>query len=152
MKRQWKVVGAFIKIKLPNGRNSYGRILENANYAFYDLITENDNVNLEQIANQKILFIVAVYDDAITSGRWIKIGKLPLEPDLQLLPPKFIQDKLNPDSFELYNPNTGNTKSVIRQDCIGLERAAVWEPNQVEDRIIDYLNSKPNIWVERMKA
>jgi len=109
-------------------------------------------VNLEQIANQKILFIVAVYDDAITSGRWIKIGKLPLEPDLQLLPPKFIQDKLNPDSFELYNPNTGNTKSVIRQDCIGLERAAVWEPNQVEDRIIDYLNSKPNIWVERMKA
>jgi len=151
MKRQKRVVGSFIKIKLPNGKYSYGRILEKANYAFYDFVTDDDNADLEQIGKQKVLFIVAVYDDAVTSGRWIIIGKLPLEPDLQMLPLKFIQDKLNPDNFELYDPNTGKTKKAYRQDCNGLERAAVWEPDHVEDRIVDYFNNQPNIWVERMK-
>ncbi len=152
MKRQRRVVGAFLKIKLPNGQHCYGRILDKANYAFYDFFTENDNADLEQIAKKKVLFIVAVYDDAVTSGRWLKIGKSPLEPDLQVLPLKFIQDKLNPDNFELYDPNKGTAKKASRQDCINLERAAVWEPDHVEDRIVDYLNNKYNIWVERMKA
>jgi hypothetical protein len=143
MERQRRVVGAFLKIILPDGKYCYGRILEKANYAFYDMITEDGDVDLMQITKHKILFIIAVYNDAVTSGRWIKIGKLPLEPELQILPLKFIQDKLNPEHFEFYDPNTGSIKTATRQDCMGLERAAVWEPYHVEERIVNYLMMNP---------
>jgi hypothetical protein len=151
MKRQKITVGSIIRFSLPCGKFGYGRILNNANYAFYDLITSEEEDNVVKIAECKILFIVAVYNDAINSGRWLKIGKIDLENDLLNLPLKFIQDTLNPSVFELYNPNTGEIRRAALQDCIGLERAAVWETFHVEERICDHYDDKTNKWVEKMK-
>ena len=153
MKRQKRTVGAFVKIDLENGFYSIARILENANYAFYDILLPKDekDYDLNDISKKPILFILAVYDHAITKGRWSKKGKLPLEENLQILPNKFIQDEFNLAKFELYNSDTGEISPASRIECLGLECAAVWEPEHVESRIQDYYNGEPNVWVEQLK-
>jgi hypothetical protein len=148
MKRQQRTVGAFVAIKLPNGKYGYGRILDKAAFAFYDLITNDIITDIAQIRDRPILFIVAAYDDIITKGRWLKIGKSPLENHLMILPMKYIQDPINQSEFRLYDPNTGLMASTTEDKCIGMEEAAVWEAFEVEQRILDQLEGKPNVWVK----
>ena len=64
---------------------------------------------------------------------------------------KFIQDSLNPSKFESYNPNTGEITPSTKEECIGLERAAVWEAEHVESRITDFFNSRENVWVKQLE-
>lgn len=151
MVKQKRTVGAFVKIHLPDNRWAYARILEHASYAIYDLITTEPIEDVNKIAGKDILFYVSVYKDAITAGRWRKIGTLPLEDILTRLPSKFIQDPIDPNVFRLYDPNTGTMTSARKEDCIGLECAAVWEPEHVEERILDHYANRPNIWLEKMK-
>lgn len=143
--------GAFIEILLSNGKYSYGRILEKAGYAFYDIYSDNKVVDLNFIKNRKILFIVAVYNHAITKNRWKIIGVSELEPILRKLPLEFIQDHFDYNHFEIYDPNTGVMRPAKKIDCIGLERAAVWEPEHVESRIIDNFEGRLNKWVESLR-
>ncbi|MBK8909903.1 MAG: immunity 26/phosphotriesterase HocA family protein [Chlorobi bacterium] len=149
MKRQRITLGSIIKIDLGDGYHSYGRILRNAGYGFYDIRTKEEISDMEEIVDKAILFIVAVYDDAITRGHWLKVGKMPLEPSLEVMPNKFIQDGLHPDQFSLYDPNTGAIYPSTREACRGLERAAVWEPEHVEERLRDHFAGRKNRLVEK---
>ncbi|MCR8561398.1 immunity 26/phosphotriesterase HocA family protein [Mucilaginibacter sp. BJC16-A38] len=144
-------VGAFFEIILSNGKYAYGRILEKANYAFYDIYSNTRISDIKEIQNKDILFIAAVYKYAITKDRWRKIGQLDLESKLRVLPLKFIEDQLYPGTFSLYDPNTGVISPTTKDKCLGLERAAVWEPTHIEDRIIDYYEGKPNKWVNQLE-
>ena len=144
-------IGAFIEIILSNGKYSYGRILDKASYAFYEVYSNEKISDVKEIQKKRILFINAVYKSAITNGRWKKIGELDLEPELKTLPLKFIEDQLFPGRFEVYNPNTGITSSTSKDKCIGLERAAVWEPEHIEERIIDHFEGRANKWFEQLK-
>jgi hypothetical protein len=151
MKRQQRTVGAFLKIDLEEAYHTYARILKKPSFAFYDIKTKDNIENLDVLENLSILFIIAVYDDAVTKGRWIKIGKRPLEPSLKKLPLKFMQDKMKPSNFSLYNPNNGEIVPATKEQCKDLERAAVWEPEHVEDRLRDHFAGRPNKWVESLK-
>ena len=151
MKKQKRTLGAIVKIDLENGFHIYGRILSEACFAFYDLKTNEEIKDLQTIISNPILFILSVYDSSVTKGRWLKIGTLPIEEDLLNLPDFFMQDQMKPDHFSIYNANTGEIRPALRSECIGLERAAVWEPEHIESRIRDYYDNKPNIWVEQMK-
>ena len=64
---------------------------------------------------------------------------------------QFIQDPINPEKFELYNPNTGEITSTTRDEAKGLERAAVWEAEHIESRLRDYYEGKENTWVNQLK-
>lgn len=96
------------------------------------------------IQNSKILFISAVYNHVITNNKWQIIGVKPLESSLSILPLQFIQDPIKPDQFSIYNPNSGSIYDANKSDCIGLERAAVWQPENVEARLIDYFEGRSN--------
>lgn len=151
MKRQKRSVGSIVKIDLKNGYNAYARVLDKANYAVYDFITKEDIIDIKAIISKPVLFIIAGYDEIITKCKWLEIGNIALEDNLKVLPMKFIQDKLNPTKFELYDPNTGLTKLTTKEECIWLERAAVWKAEHIEERIRDYIEGKPNFWFESMK-
>ena len=151
MARQRITPGAFLELEIERAYYTYARILENASYAFYDLRSQIKVADLELIASRPVLFIVAVYDSAVNSGRWIKVGKIPLEEHFKVLPNKFIQDGLDPNRYNLYNPNTGEITETSRDNCIGLERAAIWEPEHVESRIKDYYDGISNVWVEQLR-
>lgn len=147
--RQHRTVGGIVEISLEPEKKVYARILGEASFAFYDYVNIDESVDLADIITKPILFILAVYDDAVTKGRWKKIGKIPLEPALQVLPLKFIQDGLDESRFEIYD--NGNIRPASRDECIGLERAAVWEPEHVESRILDYYRGLPNKWEMQMR-
>ncbi len=149
-KRQKRTPGSIVKIDLGDGYHSYARILE-AGLAFYDIRTKEDITDMKRIIQKPILFITEVYNHAITKGRWPKVGKVPLEDTLKKVPLKFIQDPIKPEEISIYDPNTGNIRPATREECEGLERAAVWEPEHIEDRLRDHYAGVPNKWVESLK-
>lgn len=147
MSRQQRTIGGVLKIELGDGYHTYARILPDAAYAFYDSRTQKDITDLNDIANKPILFITGVYNDAVTSGRWKKLGSLPLEESLRVPPPAFIQDPIDPNVFRIYH--NGQIRPVDKEECLGLERASVWEPEDIEERIRNHYAGEPNIHLER---
>ena len=146
-KRQQRTIGSIVKIPIDSTYHTYARILGEASFAFYDARTKEDISDFSKIASSPILFIVAVFNHAVTRGRWVKVGKLPLESNLQRLPPKFIRDSIDPTQFSIYE--FGKIRPSTREECQGLERASVWEPEQIEERLRDHYAGRPNHSVER---
>jgi Immunity protein 26 len=147
MKKQRRIIGSIHKVVLKSGLHSYIRVLDKASIAAYDILTDQD-MDMEEIISKKVIFIIAVYNDVITSGKWQKIGYKPLEENLIVLPMKFVQDGLDKSLFSLYEPNTGEMTPARKEDCIGLERASVWDAHHVEDRISDYFEGKECKWMK----
>ena len=147
-RKQRRTVGAIVRIPLGDGWHSYGQILNEADFAFFDVRTRED-LDVEDIVNRSILFRVAVMNHAVTSGRWRKIGTAPVTDTLARPQPKFIQDALDPSQFQIYVG--GEIRSAARHECEGLERVAVWEPEHVEDRLRDHFAGRPNKWVESLR-
>lgn len=148
--KQKRILGAVLSINLDNGKIAYARVVKDASYAIYDLISDT-LLAIDEVVKHEILFIVAVYENVVTSGRWKIIGQMKLEDNLLKLPLKFIQDELDSTKLELYDPNTGDIRNAKRKECLGLERAAVWEAEHVEERIMDNYRGKTNVWVEQLK-
>ncbi len=149
MKRQRRTLGSFVKVPLDSEYHTYARILEDTCFAFYDYKTKNDEDNLVNILNSNILFIIPVYDSAVKNGRWKKIGTIALEEQLQGLPLFFMQDDLDPNKFSIYEK--GEIRPATKEECEGLECAAVWEAEHVEERLRDHYANRPNEWVESLK-
>lgn len=95
------------------------------------------------------MFIIAVFNHAVNDGRWEKLGTIPLQENLKKLPKKFIQDALNPHKFSIYD--NGKIISASREECMELDRAVVWEPELVEERVNDYYVGKENRWVKDLR-
>jgi len=87
-------------------------------------------------------------NDAVSSGRWPIIGNLPLESGLEIAPKFFKQDPIN-KAFSIYHRSQETPATLA--ECEKLERAAVWEPSHIEDRLRDYYSGVPNQWVESLK-
>ena len=152
MVRQRITEGAILEINIEGEYFVYAQILSKGlGYAFFDFKSSKKIIDFSTLLNCKVLFIITVYNDVVTKGIWLKVGKLPIRNDLILQPMKFIQDSLNSNKFELYNPNTGEITRATREQCKGLECAAVWEANHVVDRIRDYYLGVSNIWFEKTK-
>jgi Immunity protein 26 len=149
MKRQQITVGAILEININNEYYVYAQILKKASYVFFDYKSKTKLEKLETLLIVPIIFIVAIYNDVINKGLWLKIGKLEIRKDFENLPMKFIQDIQKLDSFELYNPNTGLITPTTKDKIIDLERAAVWEAYAIEERIKDYYNGIPSDWLKR---
>lgn len=152
MAKQRITEGSILEIHIESEFYVYAQILtKGLGYAFFDFKSKEKLIDFTILLESNVLFIIMVYNDIVSKGTWVKVGKLPIRKDLLDQPMKFIQDIHKPDSFELYNPNTGEITKATREQCEELECAAVWEANHVEDRIRDHYLGVPNIWVEQLK-
>lgn len=149
MKKQRWTIGSIIKIPLTLSHHAYGQLLDKNSVAIFNINTDID-LTLENILSADSLFIIAVYSNTITSGRWQKIFNADLREEFKILPLKFIQDSHNLDSYELYNPNNGEITKSDKRSCLGLECSAVWGAEHVESRIIDHFAGRQNIWVQQL--
>lgn len=147
MKRQKETIGSILEIDLKNGNYAYAQILKNG-FVFFDFLSKESLNEFSILENCKILFIIVVYKDIVTRGHWLKVGKLPIKKEFEVLPMKFVQDGIHKDRFELYDPNTGETISTNKDACKGLERSSIWDAHHVEDRIRDYYNGVPCKWLK----
>jgi len=83
-------------------------------------------------------------DSAVKKGRWVVIGHVGLSPELEVLPPKFIQDPIKKDQFSIYE--NGKTRPASREECFGLSRASGWSPEHVEERLNGHFAGRVNKW------
>ena len=140
-------VGDIVQINLENGLYCFGRVLNEPLMAFYDLKSE-PLPDVGEIVLSPVLFKILVMNYAVTSGRWIIVGNWPLDSELMIAPKFFNQDAINKE-FCIYHKDKETL--ATREECEGLERAAVWDPSHVEDRLRDYYAGIPNQWVESLK-
>ena len=73
--RQKEIIGAFVKIPIDENTHTYGRIIKNHTYAFYDFKTSVEVTNLEEIEKSKVLFKLMVHISAITKTHWKIIAR-----------------------------------------------------------------------------
>jgi hypothetical protein len=144
MKRQQITEGAFLEIPLLNGKFGYGRIIKHGYVAIYEIVSNTQVHDINYLSKLPVWFKVSVYGDVITQGYWHKIGKLPLEDSLRTLPFSYIQDRLHPNRFELYNPYTGEITKATQEECQGLAVCSVSDRNDVVLRILDRYYKRPN--------
>lgn len=148
MKRQQRSVGAVLAVPLGDGTTCFALTLPEADFAFFDARAKEATPPTGLLA-KPILFRVAVHKSAWVTGRWPKVSKVEVPRHLLAPQPKFIQDPLHPDRFEIYLG--GNIRPASRAECEGLERAAVWEPEHVEDRLRDHYAGVSNRWLESLR-
>jgi hypothetical protein len=147
-KKQRRVVGDVVRVDLEDGTHTYARVLPDATFAFYDKRDETE-LAISEILGLPVLFEVAVMDHAVKEGRWTVVGHAPLDGHFSKVRPRFIQDRVKPDSFSIYE--SGAIRPALRHECVGLEAAAVWEPAHVEDRLRDHYAGRTNKWVESLR-
>lgn len=149
-KTQKRVVGDVVRINLGDGFHSYARVLEEGLFAFYGCRVSEEELSIDRIIASPILFYAAVMDYAVKKGRWPVVGHAPLGDVLLNPPPRFMQDALRKDRFRIYEKG-GKIRPATKEECIGLERTAAWDPDHIEDRLRDHYAGRKNKWVESLK-
>ena len=147
IKKQRIIVGSIVEILIDHEYYVYAQILKNGSYAFFDYRSERQLQDFSVLQEKPVLFIVAVYDYVVKENIWRIVGRLPIRENLKTLPLAYIYDA-NKDTYSLYDNNTGEITPCTKDEARGLERASVWGDNHIEDRIRDYYNNVPCIWLE----
>jgi hypothetical protein len=146
--RQQRRIGDIYRIDLGDSTHCYAMALAEASFAFFDFRTSDDH-EVNEIRDMPVLFKIAVMKHAVTRGRWKRVGHVSLS-DAEARPPaKFIRDRLCRGKYQIYE--NGQIRNATREECEGLEAAAVWEPEHVEDRLRDFYAGRPNKWVESLR-
>ena len=145
--RQKRVVGAVMEINIDDEYYVYAQSYPHTQEVIFDYRSKEPLKDLSVLLSAKQLFRVAVYRRVIGSGYWKKVGKLPLREDLLPVQMKYIYHKFDNIQFELYNPATGKVTPATKDECRGLEEAAVWDYGAIIERIRDYYNDVPCVWL-----
>ncbi|MDC0715109.1 immunity 26/phosphotriesterase HocA family protein [Stigmatella sp. ncwal1] len=141
--------GSFLRIPLADGSFGYGRVLKLPHDAYYNYRTETLDSNLDRIASKPILFKLSVRH--MGEREWELIGWRKLEKQFSQPIVQFMQDRGNFRDCLIFD-TAGNERSAEPQECVGLERASVWEELGVEERLLDTFMGRPNDTVERHKV
>lgn len=139
--------GNIVEIQLPDGLLSYGMLLKFPAIAFFDVHT-NTRPSISEIVSHPVLFRIWVEKHAVSRKLWPLIGHH--APPLALLAPHqyFKQDPLS-GQITLYTEG-GFEQPARAEQCIGLERAAVWDPYHVVSRLADHFAGRANPYVSQL--
>lgn len=143
-------VGDVLSIPLSGGRHGYAWVLSKSLMAFFDYFSPSDAaVSVQELVTKPIAFKIWVMKHAVTDGTWPIIGRVPVPGELMKSPEFFKQDPLNGRlSITL---NGGDERPASLDDCRSLERAAVWEPSHVVERLEDQFAGRENKWVKSLR-
>lgn len=115
-----------------------------ASVAFFKpLFSDASHVPNVDVSNHFLSVPVMKY--AVTSGRWKKIGKC----DDRVLhnipvPRYYILDAATKKDWAIYANGTVNP--ATREECVGLECMAAWDPDHLEKRIAENLKGRRSKW------
>lgn len=142
--------GEILRIPLQNGTFAYGRVIDENYAAFYDYVTPAPEQDLDVIASKPVLFRVATRR---LPGRdaWENIGQRDLDADLARPVVQFMQDRANPADCVIFD-SAGNERKAKPEECVGIERAAVWDSRNIEARLLAHFAGQPDPQTERLKV
>lgn len=141
MRAQKNEPGIFVRITLADGSFAYGRLLEHPYMAFYNYRTTEPSSDLETIAAQPVLVKQAVR--ASRAKNWESIGIRELEGEVAQPVVSYMQDLLDFRKCTIFD-TAGNTREATPEECVGIEQAAVWEPEGIEEWLLDTFMGRPN--------
>lgn len=148
MTNSWGV-GDLIEIPLSEGRLGYCQVLEDPLYVFYDKGAQFDHTNFQSITVRPVLFKVWVSKYARLNGSWKRIGRgLPVRTDMPK-PDFFRQDPITKKLYR-YNQQLDNSEPISFEEALQMERAAVWEPEHVEERLQAHFDGTDSIWKSKL--
>jgi hypothetical protein len=142
MKSRLPRPGTFLQMPLANGTFGYARALEPPFYAVYRFATTDPEVDLTTVAAQNVLFSVAVHR-VKGNDHWKALGVKALEPELTRPIVQYVQDDVDLRKCKLFD-TVGMERDVGPEECVCIEKAAVWETHHVEARLLDALEGRPN--------
>lgn len=141
--------GTFLRIPLADGSFGYGRVLGDPYTAFYAYRTDKPSADLDEIERRPILFSQVVrFSDP---RRWVPLGVRELRGEVAKPVVRFMQDLANPLRCTIYD-SAGSQRSATPEECVGLERAAVWEQHHIEQRLLDTFLGRPNVVEMHMRV
>ena len=149
MSKQKHKTGTLVRLALSDGSFGYGRLLESPYVAFYNYRTTNPDSDLDRISSKPVLFKIAV--NLLAVNAWESIGWRALEEHLTQPLVQFRQDIGDFRRCTIFD-TAGNKRAAEPQECVGLERAAVWEQDSVEERLLDTFLGRPNAAEEHLKV
>ena len=141
--------GSFLRVPLADGSFGYGRVLNMPHDAYYDYRTDTPDSDLDRIASKPLLFKIMVRH--MEERSWELIGWRELEERFSQPIVQFMQDIGNFLDCTIFD-TVGNSRRAQPQECVGLERSAVWEEVGIEERLLDTFMGRPNDDVERLKV
>ena len=146
MSKKIAEIGDVLKIDLGDGFFAYGRVLDFPMVAFYSLIDKGGSfASIDSIVQSEILFKVWVAKHAFKSKKWNVIANLDLESELAKKQDFFKVDSI---SKKLFIYREGRDIPASHEQCRGLERAVVWDPEHIEGRLRDKIFGVSNKLVE----
>jgi hypothetical protein len=149
MKKPKHESGTFLRIPLPDGTFGYGRVLERPYVAFYNFRTTEPSADLRTIESKPVLFRQAVR--LSTPNHWVSLGKKELVGEVAEPVVRFTQDVGDFRKCVIFD-TAGNTRDATPEECVGLERAAVWESLHIEERLLDTFMGRPNLAGEHLRV
>ncbi len=142
--------GTFLRIPLRDGTFGYGRVLRDADMvALYEHRTTAPSADLESIAACPVLFSVSVRQKGLT--RWTLIGQRELDARLSKPIVQFMQDVADPKRCTIFD-SSGARRAATPEECVGLERAAVWDAAHVAERLLDAFEGRVNAAEQHLRV
>jgi hypothetical protein len=151
MARTKHTPGTVLELSLGDGTFAYGLVVGELEVAFFDLHAKAAIADVDAIVARPVLFVLTVYKNVFTTGRWRAIGRVDLDAHVVRIPDKFMQDLGDPRKCKIVDADF-NTRPATPDECVGLERVAVWAGEHIEDRLRDHFAGRPNPHVEHMKV
>ena len=133
--------GTFLRIPLTDGSFGYGRELSDPYTAFYDYRTAEPSSDLDEIESKPVLFTQAVR--LFADDGWEELGNRKLQGEVAKPVVSFVQDLADFRKCTIYDSD-GVEKQATPEECVGLERASVWDARHIVQRLLDHFSGLPN--------
>jgi len=135
-------------IPLSDGFYGFCRALTFPNAEFFDY-RASDIPPVDIIVSKPVMFRICVMKYAFTGRRWTRVGTAPLRADET--GKRWFYFKQSEDG-RLFKTRDGMEEVPSTwEEAQGLECAAGWDPEHVEDRLRDHFANRPNKWVESLR-
>ena len=143
----WETGNVF-EVALPREGFAYGMVLKSPLVVFFDFrFAERPLV--ADIVTCPTAFRIWIMRSCLSKGGWPVIGFTSVPDALQQSPDFYKFDTIT-HRFSLYRGHS--EEPATREQCLGLECAAVWSRNHVESRLADHFTGRPNPFAESLSA
>jgi hypothetical protein len=140
--------GDIFEVDLGDGFRSYGIVAAGNDHAFFDL-RSRQTPPLEEILSKKVIFRVPVSKEPFASGKWRRLGNVPLLAELRE-PAAYRNQPVG--SNQVFRYQSGRLTPSSVEEVKDLELLAVWLEQHIVDRLNDHFAGKRNRWVEYFKT